>query len=117
MEILCKIRDIQRAVYQFELNFENQYGICLNEGMALCTLFSTKELSSGELGKLLGLSASNTSKVIRSIESKGLVERVIGSEDKRQMYFFISPKGCALLSEIKSAEIQLPLLIRQLTDK
>ena len=73
---LCKIRDLQRAVYQFELQFEKLYGISLNEGMALCSLSKTVSLSSGELGELLGLSSSNTSKVICSVEKKGYVERV-----------------------------------------
>ena len=31
MDRLCKIRDIQRAVNQFEQGFEKTYGICLNE--------------------------------------------------------------------------------------
>ena len=33
MDKLCKIRDLQRAVHQFESAFEKRYGICLNEGM------------------------------------------------------------------------------------
>ena len=30
MDKLCKIRDLQRAVHQFESAFEKRYGICLN---------------------------------------------------------------------------------------
>ena len=33
MDKLCRIRDLQRAVHQFEANLERLYGICLNEGM------------------------------------------------------------------------------------
>ena len=91
MDRLCKIRDIQRAVNQFEQGFEKTYGICLNEGMALCSLLKAGSLSSGEIGELLGLTSSNNSKVIGSIEKKGLVERVIGTKDKRQMYFSLTP--------------------------
>ena len=87
MEKLCKIRDIQRAVNQFEQGFEKRYGICLNEAMALCPLLKAGSLSSGEIGELLGLSSSNASKVIKSIENKRLVERMTGEKDKRQMYF------------------------------
>ena len=68
MDKLCKIRDLQRAVHQFESAFEKRYGICLNEGMTLCSLSKTGRLCPGELGELLGLTPSNTSKVLRSVE-------------------------------------------------
>ena len=73
MEKLCKIRDIQRAVNRFEQDFERKYGICLNEGMVLCSLLKVDSLSAGELGELLGLSPSNASKVIRSVEVLSLI--------------------------------------------
>ena len=55
MDKLCKIRDLQRAVHQFGSAFEKRYGICLNEGMTLCSLSKTGRLCPGELGELLGL--------------------------------------------------------------
>lgn len=108
MEKLCKIRDVQRAVYQFELKFEKQYGIGLNEGMLLCSLMKHERLSSGEIGDLLGLSSSNTSKVIKSVEKKELIERIMGVEDKRQMYFVLTPKGAQLMHSIKCADFEVP---------
>ena len=51
MDKLCKIRDLQRAVHQFESAFEKRYGICLNEGMTLCSLSKTGRLCPGELGE------------------------------------------------------------------
>ncbi len=113
METLCKIRDIQRAVNQVEQRFEKQHGICLNEGMALCSLAKNGKLSSGEIGELLGLTSSNTSKVIKSIEEKGLVKRMLGTEDKRQMYFALSKKGEELLSAIECAEMEMPEVLRE----
>lgn len=111
MEKLCKIRDIQRSVVAFESQFEKRYGICLNEGMALCSLHKADKLSSGEIGELLGLSSSNTSKVIISIEKKGLIKRVMGEKDKRQMYFLLTDSGRELLSSIKCDEVEItPLL-------
>lgn len=75
MEKLCKIRDIQRAVNQFEVEFSRKYALSLNDAMALCSLAKEDRLSSGELGELLGLSSSNISKVIASLENKGLIQR------------------------------------------
>lgn len=56
MNKLCKIRDVQRAVFQFEAWFEAEYGICLNEGMVSCSLSKEAKLSPGDMGGLLGLS-------------------------------------------------------------
>ena len=64
MEKLCRIRELQRAVNRFEAALERSYGICLNEGMALCSLSKAGRLSCGELGEMLGLTPSNTSKVL-----------------------------------------------------
>lgn len=114
MEKLCKVRDLQRAVAQFEVQFEKLYGIGLNEGMLLCSLATSGRLSSGEIGELLGLTPSNTSKVIKSAENKGLIERVMGIKDKRQMYFSLSATGNVLLKKIKCSEIELPDLLNGL---
>ncbi len=111
MQKLCKIRDIQRAVNNFESDFEKMYGICLNEGMALCSLANAERLSSGELGELLGLSHSNVSKVINSIEKKGLILRELGTKDKRRMFFTLSDSGRKLLAGIKYAEFELPEIL------
>ena len=99
MEVLCKIRDIYRAIAEFEAQFEQAYGLSLNEGMLLCTLLSR--------------SASNASKVIRSVEGKELIVRQVGREDKRQMYFVPTPAGKELIGRIKAAHFDLPPLLAE----
>ena len=111
---LCQIRDLQRAVYLFELQFEKKYGISLNEGMVLCSLSKTASLSSGELGELLGLSSSNTSKVICSVEKKGYVEREVGTKDKRNMYFSLTASGRDLLDNVSDETVEMPDSLRAL---
>lgn len=86
MDKLCAIRDIRQAVTRFEADFERRYGISLNEGMVLCSLKDGVTLSSGELGEMLGLTPSNASKVIAAAERKGLIERGMGTADKRRMF-------------------------------
>ena len=46
MEDLCKIRDVYRAIAEFETQFMQQYNLSLNEGMLLCTLLNTPRLTS-----------------------------------------------------------------------
>ena len=49
METLCRIRDIYRAIAEFEVKFMQEFDLSLNEGMLLCTLLNTPKLpSSGE---------------------------------------------------------------------
>ena len=100
MDKLCRIRDLQRAVNQFEAAFEKRYGICLNEGMALCSLSNAERMCPGRLGELLGLTPSNTSKVLRSAESKGLVLRELCCKDRRQMHYSLTTKGRELLASV-----------------
>jgi len=108
---LCHIRDMYRAIFEFEQNFQHLYGLGLNEGMMLCSL-SRKRYSSNELAGILGLSNSNTSKVIKSIENKGLIKRIIGKDDKRQMYFCLTDLGRKKYESIKCSEFEIPELLR-----
>jgi DNA-binding MarR family transcriptional regulator len=115
MERFCRIRDIYRSISEFEHNFEAAHGLCLNEGMLLCTIKnSAKEmLSSGFLADSLGLTCSNTSKLIKAVEEQGYISRVLGKEDKRQMYFKLTKKGKEKIEQIHCQEIDIPELLRE----
>ena len=113
METLCKIRDVYRAIAEFEVQFTQMYDLSLNEGMLLCTLLNTPKLISSEIAEALGLSASNTSKVIRSVEGKKLITRLIGKEDKCQMRFSLTTEGKNRISDIKNATFELSELLQQ----
>jgi DNA-binding MarR family transcriptional regulator len=106
MKKLCAIRDVCRALGEYEQDFLNVHTISLNEGMVLCSL-KEKRLSSGEIAKQINLTCSNTSKLIRNIEDKGLIERVMGEEDRRQMYFSLTQKGFEMMNAIENDNIPL----------
>lgn len=114
--VLCRIRDLQRGVAAFEQAFVKRYGIGLNEGMVLCSLTHAERLASGELGELLGLTPSNISKVIAAVEKKGLVERFLGQEDRRQMYFALTSAGRALIDSICCSEVECPPILLPLLE-
>jgi DNA-binding MarR family transcriptional regulator len=116
MKSLCLIRDIYRSIREFEIDFQQKHNLCLNEGMLLCSLKSTK-LSSGEIAEKLGLTNSNASKVIRSVEDKGFVERHLGEGDKRQMHFLLTSKGEAMLQEIGCEDQRMNLIINEITNQ
>ena len=101
MNTLCRIREVSRAIAEFEQCFEREYRQSMNEGVLLCCLARHGELSSGEIAEMLRLTCSNTSKVIRSVEGKGFVIRKLGEEDKRQMYFSLTEAGRAELERLQ----------------
>lgn len=117
MESLCRIRDLYRSIVEFEASFQTQHTLCLNEGMLLCTLQARSQCSSGEIAEQLGLTPSNTSKVICSVERKGLVQRVLGEADKRQMYFSLTDLGEQKLREIHCDEIEIPAVLQKTLEK
>ena len=106
MDKLCRIRDLQRAVHQFEANLERLY-----------SLSKAGRLSCGELSDLLGLTPSNMSKVLRSVEEKEFVRRELGTADKRQMYFSLTDRGRQLLASIDCGKIETPNPITALLQK
>ncbi len=110
--LLCKIRDLNQALAAYETNFKAAHGIGLNEGMVLCSLHQSGELTAGALSALLGLSPSNTSKVIASVEKKGYIQRQLHHGDRRQMQFNLSPEGLQLLQHIKQEKTELPEFLK-----
>lgn len=108
MDTLCRIRDIHRAIVAYEQKLIREYELTLNEGMLLCSLSQSEQLTSGEIAELLGLTCSNTSKVISSVEKKRFIRRLLGKKDKRQMYFSITKEGLQHLETIRSKETALP---------
>ena len=74
----------------------------------------TPKLSSGDIARQLNLSQSNASKVIRAAEKKGLIQRSLGEDDKRQMYFSLSAEGRDCLGRLQCCDIQVPELLQKL---
>ena len=110
---LSYIRELYQAIIDFELNFQQTYDMTFNEGVVLCAL-KKKPLSSGELAKELKLSASNTSKVIKSVEDKGFIERYMGQKDRRKMYFILTETGKIKINSLKCDPSQMPSKLRDI---
>ena len=115
MDTLCYIREIYQAISEFEIFFQQKYGIGLNEGMLLCTL-KNGSLSAGEIAKKLNLTQSNTSKVLKSAESKKLVKRILGEKDRRQIYYSLTNTGKNTIEGVKCEKENMPGLLKCLIE-
>jgi len=114
MRSFCKIRDVYRAIIDFENKMENTHHISLNEGMLLCCLENNDKLASSKIAEQLNLTCSNTSKVIKAVEEKGYITRALDNKDKRSMIFSITPKGMEKLREVENTDIDIPNILNTL---
>ena len=94
------MRDLLKGFSELENRLEETYGVSLNEAMVLCSV--------GAETVTAGMTSSHASKVIRSVEDKGLLARKLGEQDKRQMYFTLTRKGKACLENIKEQGVEVP---------
>ena len=81
MESICAIKDIYKALYQFEKTFAEVHDITINEAMLLCCLKDGETKSAGMICEYIGLSNSRVSKVITAVENKGYIQQ---HQQKRQ---------------------------------
>ncbi|MCE2615315.1 MarR family transcriptional regulator [Phocaeicola oris] len=116
-DCLCHIRDIYRSIAAFEHTLQQNFSLNINEAMLLCIVSEHENISSGELAEEMGLSNSNMSKVIASMEKQRLIDRHACKEDLRCMKFSITKKGEQLLSEINCDNVKLPECIQKLVSK
>lgn len=107
MELICVVRDVYKALGEFEVKFMNKFGICVNEMIVLCSL-SEERLSASKLSEKTGMRASHLSKVIRSAEDKNLITRKLGETDRRQMYFKLTDEGCKMLEFYDKNRMVIP---------
>lgn len=111
MNTICLMREIYLALAAFEREFDRVHGLCLNEATVLCSLCGG-ELSASEVSVRTGMTGSHTSKVLRSVEEKGLVARVLGDKDRRQMYFSLTEKGKERLAGIRCGSVEIPEVLK-----
>jgi len=96
------MRDVLKNIYAFESFLLANFRVCLNEAMVLCTLEQGTERST-KLAQSLGVTYSLMSRTLASLEKKGLVNRAIGTDDKREMYFSLTKNGKEMLTKIGEA--------------
>lgn len=115
MKTLCKMKDIIKALTTFEERFEKTHQISLNEALLLCVLHeSEKEMTPTNLAKSTDLSTSHTSKVIRILEEKKLIQRKLGHVDRRLMYFHLTEQGDRVVAHLQIEETMIPELLSPL---
>lgn len=105
------MRDLIAALNELEANLSDNYGVSLNEAMVLCCIGEDK-LTASTISHNIGLLPPHTSKTLRSIEKKGLVKRSMGTQDKRQMYFKLTPDGKEIIERLRANGVDVPEMLQ-----
>lgn len=100
MNTLCKIKNVLKQINTFEQLLIDELALSLNEGLILCCL-SEHSMRSGKIAEETGISTTRTSRILASLENKGLVIRSIDTIDKRKMIFELSDLGIVKHKAIK----------------
>ena len=114
MEPICAIKDIYKILYQFEKAFAEANDITLNEAMLLCCLKDNETKSAGTICEYFGLSNSRVSKIITSVEDKGYIRRIVNKDDRRQMFFVLTPVGKEKIRRMQASDLHLDQFFSQL---
>jgi len=101
------LRNIYKVINQCEKEIASKYGLTLNEAIVLCSL-DGKSLCASEIAENSDLQCSQTSKILKSLEDKKLIERTLGKTDKRNMFFMLSNSGKTTLQSIKTYQPEVP---------
>lgn len=118
MKTICVMREVFRAMANFESAFEKVYHLSLNEAMILCALQeSEQQMTATNLSKRTELSPSHTSKMLRILEEKKLIERTLGNDDRRLMRFTLTADGKKRVNELEVEEVAIPELLKPLFEQ
>lgn len=112
MKTLCALQNLTLALENYEKEFQTVHGLSLKEGMLLCCI-SEQQLTASDIATKIDLTNSNCSKVIKSAEQKGFIERSFGKEDKRNMFFILTQIGKEKLIEINLDQVPTPNVLKQ----
>lgn len=104
---LCALKGVLRAVSRLEETIRESYGITLTEALCLCSIGGGCA-SAGNLGEEISLSPSRLSRILGSLETKGLLERRRRTDDKRSWDIELTAAGTELLERMRAGEIELP---------
>jgi DNA-binding MarR family transcriptional regulator len=97
-------RAASRLVADFESVVQRPQGLSWSGFRLLFCLQVSGPLQTGELARLLFLTAPTVSSVVNTLESRGWVRRARGSEDRRRVSVHLTPAGDRLVRAAAQAQ-------------
>lgn len=114
MEVIRTIsvmKELVIAVKSMEKELLEKCGVSFKEALALCAI-GDERITASDIVERTGLRSSHVSKVTGVLEEQGMVERHLGQEDKRQVFFSLKQNGVECIEKIKGHTFEIPELLR-----
>jgi DNA-binding MarR family transcriptional regulator len=96
----------------FEEKLRKETDLSLNEALCLCQADKGIQEPTA-LARELSLSPSRLTRILNSLESKGLIERTIGLEDRRNIALRVTHEGNTVVHKLHCSTITMPTHIEK----
>jgi len=103
----CTIRKLQLDLKHMEENLVKQTGLSLNEALCLCGT-SKGVCEPGKLAKEMEISPSRLSRILDSLAKRGLIDRTISTEDRRNISLALTQEGSTMVDALHCTELEIP---------
>lgn len=90
-----------------DLYFVKRTGITSAEYNCLIQFYTQENLSMKELSERLDITPGGVTRIVTSLEKKGIVRRSISPEDRRGINVSLTKKGVKIVKEMKEASLEL----------
>jgi len=110
---ICVMRELSVALSSLENSLLEHHGVSFNEAMVMCAVGSESVLPTF-VSEQTGISPSNTSKLLNSLEKKGLISRSLGKPDRRSVMVSLTAAGADRLQQIKYFKFEIPPVLKNL---
>ncbi|UJF24499.1 MarR family transcriptional regulator [Suttonella sp. R2A3] len=95
--LLIALRRITRASDIYSKKLSQQTGLTMPQIILMQAIDFAPECSAGELSNMIALSQATVTNIVRRLESRGLLERERGSDDKRKVFLRLTKQGKTML--------------------
>lgn len=93
------IKESWRQLQKFDHLLKSSHNLSLDEVILLCCISENCKCQ-GDIARETGLTPTQASRVLSSLEKKALIERALDKDDKRKMIFTINPQGSDKLEQV-----------------
>lgn len=90
-----------------DLYFVKTLSISSAEYNCLVQFFKTDSMGVKQLAERLDITPGGVTRIVTSLEEKGLIERRISPEDRRSVDVYLTPKGHEMVADIRQEWLEL----------
>jgi DNA-binding MarR family transcriptional regulator len=96
-----------------KININNYEKLTLAEANAIYAIGTKEPKTMKQIAEALGVAVSTPTRTIDRLVEKGLVNRTVGSKDRRQLFIEVTPKGREILVEMDKESL---MVIRKMVE-